>query len=151
MKQRCDYIKKLKQKLLSPYHPKKSRCCKLLTVSRRRPLSNRNQSIDLLSKSMYWFLYDNVLRLERVKRVHCQDFYPSRVDEIIISDIFARQWLVCRQREQKSLSIMAHWYVVNFIFAFPQQPTNLIPLFFRINLKRSYFPPFILKKMVSSN
>ena len=90
LKQRCDCIKKLKQKLLSPCHPKKSRCCKLLTVSRRRPLSYRNQSIDLLCKSMYWFLYDNVLHLERVKRVHCQDFYPSRVDEIIISDIFVR-------------------------------------------------------------
>ena len=38
-----------------------------LTLSRRRPLSYRNQSIDLLRKSMDWFLYDNVLRLERVK------------------------------------------------------------------------------------
>ena len=38
-----------------------------LTLSRRRPLSNRNQSIDLQSKSMDWFLYDNSLRHERVK------------------------------------------------------------------------------------
>ena len=38
-----------------------------LTLSRRRPLSYRNQSIDLGSKSMDWFLYDNGLRLERVK------------------------------------------------------------------------------------
>ena len=38
-----------------------------LTLSRRRPLSYRNQSIDLLRKSMDWFLYDNDLRLERVK------------------------------------------------------------------------------------
>ena len=37
-----------------------------LTLSRRRPLY-RNQSIDLLRKSMDWFLYDNGLRLERVK------------------------------------------------------------------------------------
>ena len=29
-----------------------------LTLSRRRPLSYRNQSIDLLAKSMDWFLYD---------------------------------------------------------------------------------------------
>ena len=34
-----------------------------LTLSRGRPLSYRNQSIDLQS----WFLYDNGLRLERVK------------------------------------------------------------------------------------
>ena len=41
-----------------------------LTLSRRRPLSYRNQSIDLLRKSIDWFLYDNGLRLERVKLIH---------------------------------------------------------------------------------
>ena len=44
-----------------------------LILSRRRPLSYRNQSIVLGSKSMDWFLYDNGLRLERVnnnKREH---------------------------------------------------------------------------------
>ena len=40
-----------------------------LTLSRRRPLSYRNQSIDLRSKSTDWFLYDNGLRLERVNRL----------------------------------------------------------------------------------
>ena len=39
----------------------------ILILSRRRPLSYRNQSIDLRNKSMDWFLYDNSLRLERVK------------------------------------------------------------------------------------
>ena len=38
-----------------------------LTLSWRRPLSYRNQSIDLLRKSMGWFLLDNDLRHERVK------------------------------------------------------------------------------------
>ena len=38
-----------------------------LTLSWRRPLSYRNQSIDLLCKSMDWFLYDNGLRHERVR------------------------------------------------------------------------------------
>ena len=38
-----------------------------LTFSWRRPLSYRNQSIDLGSKSMDWFLYDNGIRHERVK------------------------------------------------------------------------------------
>ena len=37
-----------------------------LTLSRRRPLSYRNQSIDLLRKSIDWFLYHNGLRHERV-------------------------------------------------------------------------------------
>ena len=38
-----------------------------LTLSWRRPLSYRNQSIDLIRKSMDWFLYDKGLRQERVK------------------------------------------------------------------------------------
>ena len=38
-----------------------------LTLSWRRPLSYRNQPIDLQSKSMDWFLYNNGLRHERVK------------------------------------------------------------------------------------
>ena len=38
-----------------------------LTLSWRRSISYRNQSIDLGSKSMDWFLYDNGLRHERVK------------------------------------------------------------------------------------
>ena len=37
-----------------------------LIVSWRRPLSYRNQSNDLESKSMDWFLYDRDLRHERV-------------------------------------------------------------------------------------
>ena len=38
----------------------------LLTLSWRRPLSYRNQSIDLRSESRDWFLYDNGLGHERV-------------------------------------------------------------------------------------
>ena len=34
-------------------------------------LSYRKQSIDFLRKSMDWFLYDNGLRLERVKDFSC--------------------------------------------------------------------------------
>ena len=36
------------------------------------PLSYRNQSIDLLCKSMDWFLYDNGLRHERVNVISLQ-------------------------------------------------------------------------------
>ena len=39
----------------------------LLTLSRRRTIAYRNQSINLLCKSMDWFLYDIGLRRERVK------------------------------------------------------------------------------------
>ena len=45
----------------------------LSTLSWRRPLLYRNQSIDLLHKSIYWFLYDNGLRHERIKSDH--DFF----------------------------------------------------------------------------
>ena len=38
----------------------------ILSLSRRRPLLYRNQSIDLLRKLMDWSLYDNGLGLERV-------------------------------------------------------------------------------------
>ena len=42
-------------------------------------LSYRNQSTDLLSKSMDWFLYDNGLRHERVKEMvnDCTDSNES--------------------------------------------------------------------------
>ena len=40
-----------------------------LTLSWRRSLSYRKQSIDLQSKSMDWFLYDRDLRHERVKQL----------------------------------------------------------------------------------
>ena len=39
-----------------------------LTLSWRKLISYRNQSIDLLPNSMDWFLYDIGLRHERVKK-----------------------------------------------------------------------------------
>ena len=46
----------------------------VLTLSWRRPLSYRNQSIDLLRKLMDWFLYDNDLRHERVNGFNVMGF-----------------------------------------------------------------------------
>ena len=43
-------------------------CFLSLTLSWRRPLSYKNQSIDLLCKSMDWFPYDNGARHESVKQ-----------------------------------------------------------------------------------
>ena len=42
----------------------------ILTLSWRRFPSYRNQSIDLQSKSVNWFLYDRELRHERVNQFH---------------------------------------------------------------------------------
>ena len=44
-----------------------------LTLSWRRPLSYRNHSIDLQSKSVDWFLYDSDLHHERAKMAILQD------------------------------------------------------------------------------
>ena len=52
---------------------------KSLTLSWRRPLSYRNQSIDLLCKSMDWLRYDNGLRHERVKVVSHRLTYASNL------------------------------------------------------------------------
>ena len=54
---------------------------KYFNLSWRRPLSYRNQSIDLLRKSMDWFLYDNGLRHERVKRMHWTEL--NRIKDLI--------------------------------------------------------------------
>ena len=64
----------------------KSRCIFewLSTLSRGRPLLYRNLSIDLHSKSMDWFLYDNNLRHERVKQSPVINAGPKiDIDKII--------------------------------------------------------------------
>ena len=58
-------LKKLQQDLW--LHQKSITEMSILILSWQRLLSDRNQSIDLLGKSMVWFLYDNGLRHERVK------------------------------------------------------------------------------------
>ena len=50
-----------------------SRCLKeTLTLAWRGSPSYRNQSTDLQSKSLEWFLYDRDLRHERVKDMYCK-------------------------------------------------------------------------------
>ena len=62
-----------------------------LTLSWRRPIQYRNQSIDLRSKSVDWFLYVNGLRHERVK---CVKEFSRRFDlpngKSIFLRVFAR-------------------------------------------------------------
>ena len=70
-------------------NPKEMTANCLLTLSRRRPLSYRNQSTDLLCKSMDWFLYDNGLRLERVKSQFTH--YPL-------------VWMFCTKRSLRRIS-----------------------------------------------
>ena len=57
-----------------------------LTLSWRRPLSYRNQSIDLWSKLMDWFPYDNGLRHERVKlKLKVNLYFPSFLENAFVS------------------------------------------------------------------
>ena len=60
-----------------------------LALSWRRPLSYRNQSIDLFRKSMDWFLHGKCLRHERVKQrrfdkvlLHYQGKFNNILDEL---------------------------------------------------------------------
>ena len=64
-----------------------------LTLSWWRSLSYRNQSIDLLCKSMNWFLYDRDLRLERVKPV-CTNIliYIIYVNAFQYSEVFTTKY-----------------------------------------------------------
>ena len=59
----------------------------ILTLSWRRSLSYRNQSIDLQSKSMNWFLYDRDLRHERSNKYTWQKYqqYPKLLQSFYIS------------------------------------------------------------------
>ena len=61
-------LKNVLNKLNFTVRSKEKVFCRL-TLSWRRPLLYGNHSIDLPSKSMHWFLYDNGLRHERVNIV----------------------------------------------------------------------------------
>ena len=68
-----------------------------LTLSWWRPLSYRNQSIDLQSKSVDWFLYDNGLRHERLKMAR-KKLKDKRVGSRVLNGI------ECKKRERETES-----------------------------------------------
>ena len=60
----------------------------VLTLSWRRSLSYRNQSIDLQSKSLGWFLYDRDFRHKKVKWVNFSAWFTHSSTRVkILSDI----------------------------------------------------------------
>ena len=69
-------------------------------LSWRRPLSYRKQSIDLRSKSVDWFLYDNGLRHKRVKQVikQCIKYARTRV----FSHFFFLCNLICEKTSERN-------------------------------------------------
>ena len=72
-----------------------------LTLSLRRSLSYRNQSIDLLLKSMDWFLYDNGLRHERVNL-----FFKRYRDFYIFMLIVNKRWFYKKTRFAATLPVL---------------------------------------------
>ena len=70
-----------------------------LTLSCRRSLSYRNQSIDLLRKSMDWFLYDNGLHHEWVKLSSWQQWYYRNYSKSSYCRTkFTRKYEQCKYR-----------------------------------------------------
>ena len=83
-----------------------------LTLSWRGPLSYRNQSIDLQSKSVDWFLYYNGLCHERVKSnyssknwfiTHFSVWYIKNYVEVIYVKSF--------RQLRKSVKKLSQWFV----------------------------------------
>ena len=65
------------------------------------PLSYRNQSIDLLSKSMDWFLYDNSLRHERVNFSLNLDNDKTQISQKVHHSLTGKHCLeICTTRSQ---------------------------------------------------
>ena len=74
--------------------------CPILTLSWRGPLLYRNQSIDLQSKSMDGFLYDNDLRHERVK---IKNLYPfSLLANMMKSLLFSCRFAISQKNIMKA-------------------------------------------------
>ena len=79
-----------------------------LTLSWRRPLSYRSHSIDLLRKSMDWFLYDNGLRQERVKNA----VFPHKTSPSI-GNVMTNRTRGTRWTYQKEVSLPTNYF--NFL------------------------------------
>ena len=75
------------------------------TLSWRRPLSQRNQSIDLLCQSMDWFLYDIDLRHEGVKNhSNLREKEPKVHVNSLIRAVFKLEFFICiKSRVQKRI------------------------------------------------
>ena len=96
-----------------------------------RPLSHRNQSINLQSKSMDWFLYDNGLRHEKCK-IMCLLCYSADSKWYI-------NWLREKYFEKCQVEILFKWWKLDIkwignekIGGDLKMLTYLIPVFLQI-------------------
>ena len=76
-----------------------------LNLSWRRLLSYRNQSIDLPSKSMDWFLYDNELRHENVNviKYYCTFYSFINLTFLFLEEFLKKCWKNLRDNFSKCL------------------------------------------------
>ena len=101
-----------------------------LTLSWRKPISFRNQSIDLLRKSMDWFLYDIGLRHERIKKHFLKRGYTHQHSEKAVLAVKNIQRNILLQTSQY------HQKVEQYIFVFTYYPSiRIIPSILHINIK----------------
>ena len=109
-----------------------------LTLSWRRPLSYRNQSIDLLRKSMDWFLYDNDLRHERVNRFcgwHLLLIITYILDEVKLVKLTKQNWRcnICLYSFRIILEVFLRTEILNDANWFSKDK-QIPPLFSRNNV-----------------
>ena len=101
-----------------------------LTLSWRRPIQYRNQSIDLQSKSVDWFLYDIGLRHERVKKHFLKRGYTHQHSEKALLAVKNNQRDILLQTSQY------HQKVEQYIFVFTYYPSiRIIPSILHINIR----------------
>ena len=87
-----------------------------LTLSWRKPIPFRNQSIDLLRKSMYWFLYDIGFRHERVKKHFFKKrlYAPTWWESSISSEEYSAQHIVTNQsKSSESWAVYFCFYLLS--------------------------------------
>ena len=80
-----------------------------LTLSWRRSLSSRNQSIGLLCKSMDWFPYDNDHHHQRVKHLLVRENLIDRFFTGTSKDSVLNVWKYCKH--EKNLVFMQWWII----------------------------------------
>ena len=120
----------------------------LLPLSRRRPLSYRNQSIGLLCNSLDWFLYDNGLRHERVNITFDQSdcvlvFVNIQTKTCPFADEFRRNLVVMSMKNSTcefSKNLNFHIYLLGQKVA-PSSPEQFYENreAFIVNIKKYFF------------
>ena len=94
-----------------------------LTLSWWRSLSCRNQSIDLLRRSMDWFLYDNGFRHEKV---NMKALFSFNSYHVYTDKCFHDIWLVSPVLRQQIFSIIKSTWFFAMHFQYLQRNREII-------------------------